>query len=106
VNVRRLPQARRPRCGRGHVRRELLNQGLLAGSGSVPLPWLWRDDVDFRDALRILQTLEEQSGVNCSSPEKLLQLVAAYFVPSQRMKASYALEELWELHEHLGADRG
>ena len=66
----------------------------------------WRDDVDFRDALRILQALEEQRGVDCSSPEKLLELVAAYFVPSQRMKASYALEELWELHEHLGADRG
>ena len=66
----------------------------------------WRDDVDFGDALRILEALEEQPGVDCSSPEKLSELVEPYFVPSQRMKASYALEELWELHDHAGADRG
>ncbi|TMQ17714.1 MAG: hypothetical protein E6J91_09530 [Deltaproteobacteria bacterium] len=66
----------------------------------------WRDDVDFRDALRILQALAEEPGVDCSSPEKILELVAPYFVPSQRLKASYAVEELWELHDRLGANRG
>lgn len=65
----------------------------------------WRDDVDFRDALRILQALAEEPGADCSSPEKILELVDPYFVPSQRMKASYALEELWELHVPAGADR-
>jgi hypothetical protein len=66
----------------------------------------WRDDVDFRDALRILQALQEEAGTDCSSPGKLLELVDPYWVPSQRMKASYALEELWELHDPPGADRG
>lgn len=66
----------------------------------------WRDDVDFRDALRILQALGEQPGTDCSTPEKLSKLVEPYFVPSHRLKASYAVEELWELHDHPGADRG
>lgn len=39
----------------------------------------WRDDVDFRDALRILQALEERSGVDCSSPEKTLRISRAVF---------------------------
>ncbi|HEX7838823.1 MAG TPA: hypothetical protein VF469_15205 [Kofleriaceae bacterium] len=66
----------------------------------------WRDDVDVGDALRILQALEAEPGTDCSNPGKLLELVDPYFVPSQRLKASYALEELWELHDLSGADRG
>lgn len=66
----------------------------------------WRDDVDFRDALTILQALQKEPGIDCSSPGKLLELVDPYWVPTQRMKASYALEELWELHDPPGADRG
>lgn len=66
----------------------------------------WRDDVDFRDALRILHALEEEPGADCSSPGKILKLVDPYLVPSQRVKASYAVEELWELHDPPGADRG
>ena len=65
----------------------------------------WRDDVDFSDALRILQALEEQPGIDCSSPEKLLELVEPFFIPSRRMEASYALGELWELHDPAGEDR-
>lgn len=66
----------------------------------------WRDDVDFRDALRILQALEEEPGTDCSTPGNILKLVDPYLVPSQRVKASYAVEELWELHDPPGADRG
>jgi hypothetical protein len=66
----------------------------------------WRDDVDFGDALIILHALEAEPGLDCSSPAKILTLVDRYFVPSQRMKASYALEELWELHDPAAADRG
>ena len=66
----------------------------------------WRDDVDVSDALRILQALKEQPGADCSSLEKLSELVEPYLVPPQRMKASYALEELWEIHDHPGANRG
>jgi hypothetical protein len=66
----------------------------------------WRDDVDFGDALRILEALKEQPGADCSTPEKLLELVEPYVVPSQRHKASYAVEELWGLHDQPGADRG
>lgn len=62
----------------------------------------WRDDVDFSDALRILQALKEQPGTDCSSPEKLSELVEPYFIPS---RASYALGELWELHDPAGEDR-
>jgi hypothetical protein len=65
----------------------------------------WRDDVDFRDALRILQALAAEPGTDCSSPEKILELVDPYFVPSLRVKASYAFEELWELHVPAGTDR-
>lgn len=65
----------------------------------------WRDDVDFRDALRILQALQAQPGADCSSPETLLELVKPYFIPSRRMEASYALGELWELHDPAGEDR-
>jgi hypothetical protein len=66
----------------------------------------WRDDVDFNDALRILQAVVAEPGIDCSSPEKILELVDPYFVSSQRMKASYALEELWELHDSVGANCG
>ena len=66
----------------------------------------WRDDVDFRDAQRILEALAADPGTDCSSAEKILELVDPYFVPSQRMKASYAVEELWELHDLARADRG
>ena len=65
----------------------------------------WRDDVDFTDALRILQALKEQPGTDCSSPEKLSELVEPYFIPSRRMEASYALGELWELNDPAGEDR-
>jgi hypothetical protein len=65
----------------------------------------WRDDVDFNDALVILQALAQDPGVDCSTREKTSELVDPYFVPARRMKASYALEELWELHDAAGADR-
>jgi hypothetical protein len=65
----------------------------------------WRDDVDFGDALTILQALAGEPGTDCSSPEKILKLVDPYFVPARRMKASYAVEELWELHDAAGANR-
>jgi hypothetical protein len=64
----------------------------------------WRDDVDFSDALRILQALKEQPGVDCSSPEKLSELVEPYFIPSRRIEASYAIGELWELDDPAGED--
>jgi predicted nucleotidyltransferase len=65
----------------------------------------WRDDVDFADAMKILEELVAEAVLDCSTPEKLLALVAPYFVPSKRTKAQYALEELWELHDPARADR-
>jgi hypothetical protein len=65
----------------------------------------WRDDVDFSDALTILKALVAEPDTPCSSPAEILALVEPYFVPSRRMKASYAVEELWELHDPAGANR-
>jgi len=65
----------------------------------------WRDDVDFSDALTILRVLAAEPGTPCSSAAEILALVDPYFVPSRRTKASYAVEELWELHDPAGADR-
>jgi hypothetical protein len=63
----------------------------------------WRDDVDFDDGLRILRALAAEN--DCSSAEMILRLVAPYFVASHRLKASYAVEELWELHDAARTDR-
>jgi hypothetical protein len=90
----------------------ILHQSVGITVRTVALPHLlalklmaWRDDVDFGDALRILQALAADPETDCSTPEKISELVDPYFVPSQRMKASYALEELWELYDPAGADR-
>ena len=57
----------------------------------------WRDDVDFSDAARLLTELRRDPSVDVSNPEKLLELVDPFFIEVHRLKAKYAVEELWEL---------
>lgn len=57
----------------------------------------WRDDVDFGDAERLLRDLRERLGADVASQGKLLELLAPYIIEHYAQKASYALEELWEL---------
>ncbi|HBY93684.1 MAG TPA: hypothetical protein DEP84_06895 [Chloroflexi bacterium] len=53
----------------------------------------WRDDVDIRDALRLLREL---IGDCSDNQEVCWAMVEPYVVSSQALKARYAFLDLWE----------
>ena len=56
----------------------------------------WRDDVDVNDAIRLLQELPDQK-------ELVNQMIAPFLLPGNELKATYALDDLWEsLHNDHG----
>lgn len=56
--------------------------------------WAWRDDQDFEDAARLLE------AILASSPglarEELWAKLEQFLPPAERLKPSYALEDLWQ----------
>ena len=56
--------------------------------------WAWRDDQDFEDAARLLE------AILASSPdltrEELWARLEQFLPAAERLKPSYALEDLWQ----------
>ena len=57
----------------------------------------WRDDVDIQDAEVLFRRLKTMPEIDVSSPDNVLKAVEPYLLESHKLRACYAIQELWEL---------